>query len=117
MDLPKKKIAANFYELPGGNAPVRDWLLEMDEDDRRTIGKDLQYLEYCWPVGMPKCRPMGNGLWELRSNISQNRISRVLFAILEGRMVLLHAFIKKSAQTPKQDLALAMERLSHLKKT
>jgi antitoxin HicB len=45
---------------------------------------------------MPLCRALGNGLWEVRSQLTQGRISRVLFLVHDGRMVLLHAFIKKT---------------------
>ena len=68
-------------------------------------------MEYSWPIGMPLCRPMGRGLWEVRSNLPDNRIARVLFCIAEGHMVLLHGFIKKTARTPDDDLALARKRM------
>jgi phage-related protein len=59
---------------------------------------------------MPTCRPMGDGLFEVRTNLPQNKIARVLFCFYEGKMILLHGFIKKSQKTPKQQLDLALER-------
>lgn len=59
---------------------------------------------------MPTCRPMGDGLFEVRTNLPQNKIARVLFCFYEGKMILLHGFIKKSQKTPKQQLDLAWER-------
>jgi phage-related protein len=59
---------------------------------------------------MPLCGSLGGGLWEVRSQLTQSRISRVLFCIHDGRMVLLHAFIKKTQKTPDADLALALKR-------
>ena len=59
---------------------------------------------------MPLCRALGNGLWEVRSQLTQGRISRVLFCTHDSRMVLLHAFIKKTQKTPDADLALALKR-------
>ncbi len=38
--------------------------------DRKTIGQDIALLEYGWPIGMPTCRPLGAGLFEVRSDIS-----------------------------------------------
>jgi len=53
-------------------------------------------VEFGWPVGMPVCRPLGHGIYEVRTSLAQNRISRVLFYIdKKGQMVLLHGFIKK----------------------
>lgn len=89
---------------------MRDWLREMDGKDRRIIGFDIATIELGWPVGMPVCRPLGRGLWEVRSNLSQGRIARVIFCIAEGRMVLLHGFIKKSQKTPAGDLNTARAR-------
>jgi len=53
---------------------------------------------------------LGSGLWEVRSQLTQGRISRVLFCIHDGRMVLLHAFVKKTQKTPDADLNLALNR-------
>jgi phage-related protein len=67
-------------------------------------------VEYGWPVGMPVCRPLKQGLWEVRSSLSDGRTARVIFCIQNERMVLLHGFIKKSQKTPLPDLDLALGR-------
>jgi phage-related protein len=59
---------------------------------------------------MPLCRPLGGGLWEVRSSLSGGRIARVMFCLAEGRMVVLHGFIKKSQKTPLPELTLARKR-------
>ena len=79
-------------------------------DDRQTLGRDLRLVEMGWPVGLPLCRPLGGGLWEVRSSLPSNRIARVIFCAAEGYMVLLHGFIKKTQKTPKPDLDLARAR-------
>jgi phage-related protein len=109
-----KKIAARFFVSVGGHAPVRDWLLGLDPADRRTIGKDIQKVEFGWPIGMPYCRPMGRGLWEVRSSISSGRIARVLFCIVDGEMVLLNGFVKKTQKAPQQEIELALRRWKEL---
>ncbi len=103
-----KRVPALFFRTGAGNEPVREWLKALDQADRRRIGEDIKLTEYGWPIGMPTCRPMGESLHEVRSRISHNRIARVLFYIdARQRMVLLHAFIKKSQATPAEDLRLA----------
>ena len=77
-------------------------------------GADIKTVEFGWPIGMPTCRPMGQGLFEVRSNLP-NRIARVLFCIEAGRMVLLHGFIKKERKTPKVDIDIAKQRLKKLR--
>jgi phage-related protein len=61
---------------------------------------------------LPVCRPLGGGLWEVRSELPSQRIARVIFCIVDGQMILLHGFIKKSQKTPKRELDLARERQS-----
>lgn len=109
-----KKIAARFYISASGKLPVRDWILDLDPEDRRIVGKDIQKVEFGWPIGMPYCRPLGRGLWEVRSNISSGRIARIVFYIIDGDMVLLHGFVKKTQKTPPQEIALALRRMKEL---
>jgi phage-related protein len=107
-----KRVEAFFYRTESGAEPVRDWLKNLPyPEDRKRIGEDIKTIEFGWPLGMPVCRPMSGGLYEVRSNLLANRIARVLFSFdRHGRMVLLHAFIKKSRVTPREDLALARRR-------
>jgi phage-related protein len=105
-----RKIPVVFYRTPAGTEVVRNWLRDLDEEDRDAIGQDLMRVQYRWPVGMPLCRAMGEGLWELRSDLSRNRIARVLFSIRGGKILVLHSFIKKTQKTPDDDLALARRR-------
>lgn len=87
---------------------MRDWLKTLSSDDRKRIGADIKTVEFGWPVGMPVCRPLGVGIYEVRTTLSQNRIARVLFYIdKKERMVLLHGFIKKTRRTPDEELDLA----------
>lgn len=103
-----KRVPAIFFRTTAGNEPVREWLKEMDAEDRRRIGEDIKTVEFGWPVGVPTCRAMGGGLHEVRMRLGGNRIARVLFYIdRRERMVILHGFIKKSRGTPVADLALA----------
>jgi phage-related protein len=59
---------------------------------------------------MPYSKPLGHGLYEVRSDISDKRIARVIFLITNNKMVLLHGFVKKSQKTPQADLDLAKKR-------
>ena len=108
-------LNARFYRTAAGNEPVRDWLKRLSRGDRRVIGHDIGLVEDGWPIGMPVCRSLGGGLWEVRSDISDGRIARVIFLIRASEMVLLHGFIKKSRKTPKADLETAARRLADFK--
>lgn len=104
------KIDLVFYRTEAGNEPVRDWLLGLDPVNRREIGLDLQRVQYRWPIGMPLVRPLGDGLFEVRSNLPDKTISRVLFCFHDGALFALHGFVKKSQQIPTEDLKLARKR-------
>lgn len=105
-----KKISALFYENSNGKKPVREWLYSLNEEDRKVIGKDIKTVEYGWPIGMPVCRKLESKLYEVRSDISNKRIARVIFTVIDEYMILLHGFIKKTQKTPKQDIDLALKR-------
>jgi phage-related protein len=105
-----QKIPVVFNRTPAGTEVVRTWLRGLEESDRNIIGQDLMRVQYRWPVGMPLCRALGNGLWEVRSDLASNRIARVLFSIQQGKVLVLHGFIKKSQKTPNEDLTLALRR-------
>jgi hypothetical protein len=69
-----------FFRTAAGGEPVRDWLRSLDPvEDRKQIGVDIRTVEFGWPIGMPVCRPLGDGLYEVRSDLAGNKIGRVLF--------------------------------------
>jgi phage-related protein len=104
-----KRVQAIFFRTDAGGEPVRDWLKSLlSKEDRKRIGEDIKTVEFGWPIGMPVCRSLGDGIYEVRTNLPQNRIARTLFYIDKlGRMVLLHGFIKKKQKTPDEDFDLA----------
>jgi len=104
-----KRVPAIFFRTEAGGEPVREWLKGMPlSEDRKRIGEDIKTVEFGWPIGMPTCKPLGDGIYEVRTRLGQNRVARVLFYIdARNRMVLLHGFIKKTQKTPSEDLELA----------
>ena len=80
------EIPVIFYRTPLGAEPVREWLRDLPSNDRRIIGVDLATVQVGWPVGMPLCRSLGGGLWEVRSTLPSRRTARILFFIYEGQI-------------------------------
>jgi len=115
-DPQPRKIPLIFYHLRPGYEPVREWLKELPEVERQAIGIDLMRAQWRWPVGMPLCRPLGNGLWEVRTDLPTNRTARVLLCLYREHLVALHGFIKKTRTTPDDDLALARKRRKELER-
>jgi len=109
-----RKIELLFFRTDAGTEPVREWLKALSEIERRAIGTDLLRAQWRWPVGMPLCRPMGKGLWEVRTDLPGNRTARVLISLYQGCLVALHGFIKTTRATPNDDLTLARKRQKEL---
>jgi phage-related protein len=110
FEVALKRVPAFFYRSISGAEPVKDWLRGLTEEDRRIVGFDIATVEFGWPLGMPLCRSLGGGLWEVRSSLTQGKIARVIFCVAQGRMVLLHGFVKKTQKTPGSDLDTARRR-------
>jgi phage-related protein len=109
-----QKIPLIFFRTLAGTEPVREWLKGLPEAERHAIGKDLLRAQWRWPVGMPLCRSLGNGLWEVRTDLATKRTARVLLCLYREHLVALHGFIKKTRTTPDEDLALARKRKKEL---
>jgi phage-related protein len=109
------RLRVRFYRTATGREPVREWLRGLDREARRTIGEDMKTVQFGWPLGMPLVRPLGDGLWEVRSRL-RDGIARVIFLAEADRMVLLHGFVKKSQKTPPQELDLARRRAAELRR-
>lgn len=111
-----KTFPACFFKTETGREPVKEWLLDLEPEDRKIIGDDIRTAEFGWPIGMPLCRALKGykGLWEIRSNLTKGRIARVFFCAHKGRMVLLHGIIKKTQKTPDKELDVANRRMKGL---
>jgi len=106
-----KQIPVVFYRTSSGTEVVRDWLQDLEAEDRQAIGLDLMRVQFRWPVGMPLCRSLKDGLWEVRTTLPSKRIARTLFCIHDEAIIVLSGFIKKTQKTPDDELALARRRM------
>lgn len=98
-----------FYRTTAGNEPVREWLQSLSNEDSKTIGVDLKTVQWGWPLGMPLCRPLSKGLWEVRSSLSGNRVA--VFFLKGSRICIVNGFIKKTQKTPPEEVELARKRM------
>lgn len=72
-------------------------------------------MEFGPSLRMPHSRAMGDGLFELRPR-GREGIGRTLYCYLDGqRIVILHAFVKKTQETPEKELRLARKRMKEIK--
>ena len=65
-------------------------------------------------IGMPHSRPLGGGLFEFRF-CGRGGIGRAFYCFAIGRrIVVLHALLKKTQETPEQALRLARQRMKEV---
>ena len=87
---------------------IESWPVDVLADYARLV--EL-LIEYGMDLRLPHSRAFGGGLFELRPR-GRSGIARAFYCFMVGqRIVILHAFIKKSQQTPDQELKLARKRL------
>jgi phage-related protein len=92
-------------------AEVESWPVDMLADYARLVGL---LIEYGPNLRLPHSRALGEGLFELRPR-GRAGIGRAMYCFMVGqRIVVLHAFVKKSQQTPDRELKLARKRLKEL---
>lgn len=81
----------------------------------RYIHLTQRMLSFGPNLGMPHTRALGKGLFELRMK-SKEGIGRVFFCTVASQgIMMLHAFIKKSAKTPAKELEISWARLKEVK--
>jgi phage-related protein len=102
-----QRLDAVFFRLKSGSEPVREWLKSLPKDERKAIGEDIAYVQFKWPTGKPRVDHLQGAIWEVRTSLAN---PRTLFAVEGRQMVLLHGFIKKTQQTPNDDIKLAEKR-------
>jgi phage-related protein len=115
VSVPEKILHAVFFRQLSSREPVREWLKDkLEPEDRRVIGMDIATVEWGWPVGMPGCRSLGQGLREVRSSLPGGRIARVVFCLRGDRMILLAGFLKTSSKTPAIEINKALKRMKEI---
>ena len=101
-----------WYKSKSGTKIVRDAIDTLSKTDKAIVGEDLWLAQLRFPKGAPTVKPLGSGLYEVRSSISDRREYRCIFVYhaAENALVIVHAFVKKSQKTPLHDLQLAKTR-------
>lgn len=98
------------------NETVEAELLALPKDMQARFLRISELLQSFGPqhVGMPHVRPLGEKLWEMRL-AGVAGIGRAIYTAVSGqRLVILHAFVKKTQKTPQGAIDLARKRLKEI---
>lgn len=101
------------YFHPRVKAEIERWPDDILADYARII--EL-LMEFGANLRMPYSRALGGGLFELRPR-GREGIGRVFYCFIVGqRVVILHSFLKKTQDTPEQELKIAKRRMKEVQK-
>jgi len=79
---------------PGAGAGMAERSIPRGQADHRA--RDIAKVQYVWPAGLPLCRPLSGGLWEVRASLPSKREARVFFGFGDGMLIAVHAIINKT---------------------
>jgi phage-related protein len=100
------------YFHPRVKAEIENWPVGILADYARLV--EL-LAEFGPNLRLPHSRTLGSGLFELRLK-GKEGIGRAFYCFLiEQRIVILHAFVKKTKSTPEQELKTARKRMKEVK--
>jgi phage-related protein len=115
MVIKRKYFDVVFFETENEKQPVREFIKNLSKEDQKEVGADIRVVQDNFPIGLPLVRKLKPELWEIRSYIKYG-INRVFFTFINGKIILLHAIVKKMQKTPLKEIDVAIERLKEFKK-
>jgi len=101
------------YYHPRVLATIEDWPVEVAADYARLV----EMLAKHGPaIGMPHSRALGQGLFELRPRGRSGTGHALYCFVQDRRIVIVHAFLKKTRTTPGRDLTIARQRTKEIQR-
>lgn len=92
-------------------AEIQSWPVDVLADYARLVELLADHGPH---LRLPHSRPLGEGLFELRPR-GRSGIGRAFYCfVVARRVVVVHAFIKKSQQTPDKELKLVRKRAKEI---
>ena len=98
----------DFAKNADGTAPFEEYLSGMQPKMKaKTLRSVLLLKEFGPTLREPNTKPLGDGIFELRTVLGSDT-GRSLFFFYDGNtIVLTHGFIKKTQKTPRKEIERA----------
>lgn len=102
------KFEVEFYTKDNGEKPAKDFILGLDVKMRAKVLGIIDVLEEKGnQLREPYSKHLDDGIFEIRGKVGTD-ITRVLYFFYYGKKIILtNGFIKKTQETPKQEIRLA----------
>jgi len=114
--MPRTQLV--FFKDDDGTAPVRDWLLELRQRQRRAFAKCVVRIRRLAELGHELRRPeadlLQDGIYELRARIGRVNYRVLYFFHGQNVAILVHA-LTREAKVPKGDIERALRRKAAFK--
>lgn len=102
-----------FFETNRGERPVKEFIKSLSSSTIAKVTSTINLLEQYGPLlNMPHSKKVIGEIYELR--IRGREEVRIFYAFRGNKIILLHAFQKKSQKTPAKEIKLALVRLKYL---
>jgi phage-related protein len=106
-----------FYTTARGDSPVEGFINALTEKEQRKVAGFLELLSHEGPqLRRPYADHVKGDLRELRMQFGRNEYRVPHFFVQGQRVVLVHAFAKKSQKLPEREIETAEERMKDFKK-
>lgn len=101
-----------FYPTRRGDYPVRDFIQKMDKKSRAKIWRHIALLEEYGPSLLrPYADYVRGKIRELRIKVYSGNVRVFYFFFLEGDIILLHVFKKKTSGLPEREIEQAKKNM------
>ena len=104
-----EKYEIELYEKADGSCPIAEFLDELEPKMWAKVTRNIDVLsEHNIDLREPLVKPVEDGIFELRTQ-SSNNIARVFYFFFVGKKIILtNGFIKKTQKTPRKYIELAL---------
>ena len=97
-----------FYVDKRGDAAVRDFVKELNKKSRAKVGRYIELLEKTGPdLIRPYADHVRDKIRELRVRVADGNVRIFYFFFVEKKIILLHAFKKKTQELPEKEIEQA----------
>lgn len=102
------KFQVEFYTKSNGEKPAKNFILGLDVKMRAKLLGTINILEEKGNyLREPYSKELEDGIFEIRGKVGSD-ITRVLYFFYYGRRIILtNGFVKKTQNTPKNEIKLA----------
>ncbi len=105
-----------FYVSQSGKVPVKNYIGAIkNKIERAKLLEALASIEdYGFETPRVKFRQMKGKLWEIKASTGGKHHRIFYVMILEGNMILLHAYLKKTPKAPAREIVVAATRMNEV---